>query len=79
MLLFISFVSLALALYMMQREIYEILCRLFGYTVQGVGFKKKHYSLTRADALEWLACYDHAIMYRGRSRYSERRTLKRAF
>jgi len=54
----------------------EQLCKLFGYTVIGVGFKKKHYSLTRADALEWIACYDHAIMYKGRVRYSERRTLK---
>lgn len=76
MLLIISFVSLALALYIMQREIKEQLCILFGYTIIGVGFKKKHYSLTRADALEWLACYDHAIMYKGQRLHSERRTLK---
>jgi hypothetical protein len=76
MLLLVSFTSVALAAYIMQREIKEQLCKLFGYTVIGVGFKKKHYSLTRADALEWLACYDHAIMYKGRVRYSERRTLK---
>ena len=76
MLLAVSLVSLALSLYIMQREIKEQLYKLFGYTVIGVGFKKKHYSLTRADALEWLACYDHAIMYKGRVRYSERRTLK---
>jgi hypothetical protein len=77
MLLTISFASVALAAYIMQAEIKQQLCILFGYTVMGVGFKKKHYSLTRADALEWLACYDHAIMYKGRVRYSERRTLKR--
>lgn len=76
MLLIVSFVSFALALYMLKREIYQLLCKLFGYTVQGVGFKHKHYSLTRADALEWLACYDHALMYKGRVLYSERRTLK---
>jgi hypothetical protein len=76
MLLIVSFTSAALAAYIMQREIKEQLCKLFGYTVIGVGFKKKHYSLTRADALEWLACYDHAIMYKGQVRYSERRTLK---
>jgi hypothetical protein len=76
MLLIVSLSSLALALYIMQSEIKQQLCKLFGYTVIGVGFKKKHYSLTRADALEWLACYDHAIMYKGRMRYSERRTLK---
>jgi hypothetical protein len=77
MLLIVSLASLALSLYIMQREIKEQLCKLFGYTVIGVGFKKKHYSLTRADALEWLACYDHALMYQGRKLYSERRTLKR--
>lgn len=76
MLLAISIFSFALVVYMMQREIHQTLCKLFGYTVQGVGFKKKHYSLTRADALEWLACYDHALMYKGRVLYSERRTLK---
>jgi hypothetical protein len=77
MLLIVSFTSVALAAYIMQREIKEQLCKLFGYTVIGVGFKKKHYSLTRAEALEWLACYDHALMYQGRKLYSERRTLKR--
>jgi hypothetical protein len=76
MLLIVSFTSVALAAYIMQVEIKETLCKLFGYTVIGVGFKKKHYSLTRADALEWLACYDHAMMYKGRRLYSERRTLK---
>lgn len=76
MLLIVSFATGALALYMLQSEIYQLLCKLFGYTVQGVGFKKKHYSLTRAGALEWLACYPHALMYKGRELYSERRTLK---
>ena len=76
MLLIVSLVSFAVAVYMLQKEIYRTLCKLFGYTVIGVGFKKKHYSLTRADALEWLACYDHAIMYKGRGFCSERRTLK---
>ena len=73
MLLIVSFVSFAIAVYMAQDEIYQLLCKLFGYTVSGVGFDKKHYSLTRAGALEWLACYDHAIMYKGRKLYSERR------
>ena len=76
MLLIVSFVSFAIALYIMQKEILQSLCKLFGYTVIGVGFKKKHYSITRADALEWLACYDHALMYKGRRLHSERRTLK---
>ena len=76
MLLIVSFVSFALALYMMQKEILQTFCKLFGYTVIGIGFKKKHYSLTPAVALEWMACYDHALMYKGRRFYSERRTLK---
>jgi ABC-type cobalamin transport system permease subunit len=76
MLLTISLASLSLALYIMQREIKQQMYILFGYTVMGVGFKKKHYSLTRADALEWLGCYDNAVMYKGRKLYSERRTLK---
>lgn len=76
MLLAISIVSFAIVLYMLKREIYQTLCKLFGYTVQGVGFNHKHYSLTRADALEWLGCYDNATMYKGRKLYSEKRTLK---
>ena len=76
MLLIISLSSLALAIYLMKKEIYICLCKLFGYTVQGEGFKHKHYSLTRAEALEWLGCYDNATMYKGRKLYSEKRTLK---
>ena len=76
MLLAISIVSFAIVLYMLKREIYQTLCKLFGYTVQGVGFSHKHYSLTRAEALEWLGCYDNATMYKGRALYSEKRTTK---
>lgn len=55
----------------------KMLTKLFArYTVVGFGFKKKHYTFTRAEALEWMACYDHAIMYKGRVFCSERRTLK---
>ena len=55
----------------------KALNKLFArYTVQGVGFKKKHYTFTRAEALEWLACYPHATMYKGQVLHSERRTLK---
>ena len=60
----------------MKTKAHNLICKLFGYTTIGIGFKKKHYSITRADALEWLACYDHALMYKGRKLYSERRTLK---
>jgi hypothetical protein len=76
MLLIISLASLALALYMMKMEIYICLCKLFGYTIVGEGFKHKHYCITRAEALEWLGCYDNATIYKGRRLYSEKRTLK---
>lgn len=48
--------------YMQQRELHQLACRLFGYAVQGRGFDKKHYSLTRREAFEWLGCYDDAIV-----------------
>lgn len=60
----------------MKKLLIKTLAPFIGYTVCGIGFKKKHYSITRAEALEWLACYDHALMYKGRRLYSERRTLK---
>jgi hypothetical protein len=76
MFIVVSLACLALSLYMMQAEIKEQFCKLYGFTVMGKGFKKKHYSLTCADALEWLGCYDNATMYKGRRLYSEKRTLK---
>jgi hypothetical protein len=38
--------------------------RLIGYTVQGHGFNKQHYTLTRAEALSWAACYPAATITR---------------
>lgn len=52
----------------------KMLTKLFArYTIVGVGFKKKHHTFTRAGALEWMTCYPHALMYKGRALYSEKR------
>lgn len=29
----------------------------FGYTVVGVGYRKRHYTMTYREALSWAACY----------------------
>jgi hypothetical protein len=47
---------------------------LFGYTVVGVGFHKRHHCLTRSEALEWLACYPHALLMRRGVVVAERKT-----
>lgn len=64
MLLIISLTSLAIALYMMQREIALQLKKAFGFCVIGQGFKKRHYTFTFSEAAEWAACYDVATVYK---------------
>jgi hypothetical protein len=64
MLLIISLTSLAIALYMMQDEIALQLKKTFGFCTIGEGFKKRHYTFTRSEALEWAACYDAATVYK---------------
>lgn len=62
--------------YMMQRELHQLACHLFGYTIQGRGFDKKHYAMTRREAFEWLGCYDDAIMYKRGSFYAALKVTK---
>jgi hypothetical protein len=38
--------------------------RLIGYTIQGHGFNKQHYTLTHRAALAWAACYPAATITR---------------
>ena len=64
MLLFISLTSLAIALYMMQDEIALLLKKTFGFYTIGQGFKKRHYTFTYGEAVEWAACYDVATVYK---------------
>ena len=43
------------------------LCKAFGYRVVGVGFKKSHYTLSKAEALQWAGCYDEALLFKGKT------------
>jgi hypothetical protein len=62
--------------YMQQRELHQLACQLFGYTIQGTGFDKKHYALTLSEAFEWLGCYDDAILYKRGSFYAALKVTK---
>ena len=45
-------------------KIKTIAARLIGYRTTGHGYTKTHYSLTRAEALSWAACYPAATITR---------------
>ena len=64
MFLIISLTSAAIALYMMQNEIALLLKKTFGFCVIGDGFKKRHYTFTYSEAVEWASCYDTATVYK---------------
>lgn len=44
------------------RKLAKILAPRFGYTVVGVGYLKRHYSLSYNEALSWAACYDDGAL-----------------
>lgn len=60
----ISITSAATALYLMQDDIIMALKKAFGFCVIGQGFKKRHYTFTFGEAVEWAACYDVATVYK---------------
>jgi hypothetical protein len=60
----LSTISLAL---LWEDQIKLILCKAFGYKVTGVGFKKSHYTLSKAEAMQWLGCYDEALLFKGKT------------
>ena len=62
MLLIISNISGAIALYMMQDEIALMLKKAFGFCVIGQGFAKRHYTFSFKEATQWAACYDNATI-----------------
>jgi len=62
MLLIISNISGAIALYMMQDEIALMLKKAFGFCVIGQGFAKRHYTFSFKEATQWAACYDNAFI-----------------
>lgn len=64
MYLIICITSAATALYLMQDEIIMALKKAFGFCVIGQGFKKRHYTFTFGEAVEWAACYDVATVYK---------------
>jgi hypothetical protein len=45
-------------------KIKTIAARVIGYRTTGHGYTKTHYSLTRAEALSWAACYPAATITR---------------
>lgn len=70
--LIVSTVSLAL---LYKDEAKLALAKAFGYKVSGVGFKKAHYTLSKAEALQWLGCYDEALLFKGSALVGSRKAL----
>lgn len=68
----ISIVSLALAI---KDDAMLALAKLIGYKVTGVGFKKSHYTLSKAEAMQWLGCYDEALLFKGKTLVGSRKAL----
>lgn len=60
----ICITSVITALYIMQDDILLALKKAFGFYVIGQGFKKRHYTFSFAEAVEWAACYDVATVYK---------------
>ncbi len=70
--LFTSLISLAL---LYKDEAVLALAKTFGYKVTGVGFKKSHYTLSKAEAMQWLGCYDEALLFKGKTLVGSRKAL----
>ena len=70
--LIVSTVSLAL---LYKDEAVLALAKRFGYKVTGVGFKKSHYTLSKAEALQWAGCYDEALLFKGKTFIGSKKAL----
>jgi len=68
----LSTISLAL---LWEDQIKLALCKAFGYKVTGVGFKKSHYTLSKAEAMQWMGCYDEALLFKGKTLVGSRKAL----
>jgi hypothetical protein len=68
----LSTISLAL---LWEDQIKLMLCKVFGYKVTGVGFKKSHYTLSKAEAMQWMGCYDEALLFKGKTLVGSRKAL----
>jgi len=51
------------------------LAKTFGYKVTGVGFKKSHYTLSKAEAMQWMGCYNEALLFKGKTLVGSRKAL----
>jgi hypothetical protein len=67
--------SSVMIVYLLQEEIKLGLCKVFGYKVTGVGFKKSHYTLSKAEAMQWMGCYDEALLFKGKTLVGSRKAL----
>ena len=70
--LIVSTVSLAL---LYKDEAVLALAKTFGYKVTGVGFKKVHYTLSKAEALQWMGCYNEALLFKGSALVGGKKTI----
>ena len=68
----LSTISLAL---LWEDQIKLALCKAFGYKVTGVGFKKSQYTLSKAEAMQWMGCYDEALLFKGKTLVGSRKAL----
>ncbi len=68
----VSAVSLAL---LYKNEAMLALAKLVGYKVIGVGFKKSHYTLSKAEAMQWMGCYNEALLFKGKTLVGSRKAL----
>lgn len=68
----LSTISLAL---LWEDQIKLMLCKAFGYKVSGVGFKKTHYTLSKAEAMQWMGCYDEALLFKGKAFIGAKKAL----
>lgn len=47
------------------QKLNDFIARRFGFAVIGIGYTKTHHTITRAEALAWLAAYpEGACIYR---------------
>lgn len=51
----------------MFKSIRNYFAKTIGFTVIGIGFKKRHYTFTYSEAVEWAACHPlhGAVIYKG--------------
>jgi hypothetical protein len=66
--------TIALAL-LYKDEAVLALAKIFGYKVTGVGFKKSHYTLSKAEAMQWMGCYDEALLFKGKTFIGAKKAL----